>query len=136
MPLHSTRKTKSLTTKTAELAVAVPQVVAHRVTRMAMAGHTLSERDRKEFDLMLAEKKTAFAQAWQAMASQSLLANQALAASFLRSFWSPNHRSRPTIASMFSQVQGATLGVLSKGLAPVHRKAVANAKRLARTKLR
>ena len=29
-----------------------------------------------------------------------------------------------------------SLGVLGKGLAPVHRKAVANAKRLGRTKLR
>jgi hypothetical protein len=34
------------------------------------------------------------------------------------------------------QVQGAALGILDKGMAPVHRKAVANAKRLARTKLR
>jgi hypothetical protein len=37
---------------------------------------------------------------------------------------------------VLNQVHGATLGVLGKGLAPVHRKAVANAKRLARTKLR
>jgi hypothetical protein len=35
-----------------------------------------------------------------------------------------------------AQLQHATLGILGKGLGPVHRKAVANAKRLARTKLR
>jgi hypothetical protein len=35
-----------------------------------------------------------------------------------------------------AQVQSAALGVLGKGLAPIHRKAVANARRLARTKLR
>ena len=34
------------------------------------------------------------------------------------------------------QVQGAALGVIGKGLEPVHRKAVANARRLSRTKLR
>jgi hypothetical protein len=40
---------KSLIAKAAELAFAVPQVVAHRVTRMALAGPSLSDRDRKEF---------------------------------------------------------------------------------------
>jgi len=33
-------------------------------------------------------------------------------------------------------MQKAALGVIGSGLAPVHRKAVANAKRLGRTKLR
>lgn len=136
MATRSTRKRKSLTTRTAELAVAVPQVVAHRVTRMAMAGPALSGRDRKEFNLMVAEKGAAFTQAWRAMATQAVLANQALATSFLRSFWSPRRRGKPTLAAMFGQVQGAALGVLGKGLAPVHRTAVANARRLARTTLR
>jgi len=91
MPSPSRRKAKSITTRAAELAVAAPQVVAHRVARMAVAGPALSERDRKEFKLMVAEKQAALTQAIQAMA---------------------------------------------KVMAPVHRKAVANAKRLARTRLR
>jgi hypothetical protein len=136
MPARSTRKTKSISIKAAELAMAVPQVVAHRVTRMAIAGPTLSARDRKEFDLMVAEKKTAFAQAFQAMATQAVRANQALAVSFLRSAWSPASWGRPATKKMAAQVQDAALGVLGKGMAPVHRKAVANAKRLARTRLR
>jgi hypothetical protein len=136
MPSQSTRKAKSITTKAAELSVAVPQVVAHRVARMAIAGPTLSERDRKEFNLMVAEKKTAFAEAWQAMATQTVRANQALATSFLRSVWSPSFWGRPSASRAGTQVQSAVLGILGKGLAPVHRRAVANAKRLARTKLR
>lgn len=136
MPSHSTRKAKSITTKAAELAAAVPQVVAHRVARMAVAGPTLSERDRKEFYLMLAEKSAAFAQAWQAMATQSVRANQALTASLLRSISSPSRRNKPSVQKMAAQLQGAALDMFDKGLAPVHRKAVANAKRLARTKLR
>jgi len=136
VPSRSTRKKKSLTTKAAELAVAVPQVVAHRVTRMVIAGPTLSERDRKEFNLMVAEKKTAFAEAWQAMAMQTLRANQTLVASFLRSIWSVSPRRRPTVGRVAVQLHSAALGIFGKGLAPVHRKAVANAKRLARTKLR
>jgi hypothetical protein len=35
-------------------------------------------------------------------------------------------------ATASAQLQSAALGVLSKGLAPVHRKATANAKRLSR----
>jgi hypothetical protein len=54
--------------------------------------------------------------------------------SLVRSFWAPASRRKP--ASVAWQVQSAAMGVLDKGLAPVHRKAVANAKRLARTKLR
>jgi hypothetical protein len=136
MPYRSTRKTKSVATKAAELAIAAPQVVAHRVTRMAISGPTLSKRDRKEFELMVAEKKTAFAEAWQAMATQTLRANQTLAMSFFRSFWSPTLKGKPTPAKVGAQLQSAALSVLGKGLTPVHRKAVANAKRLARTKLR
>jgi hypothetical protein len=136
MPSRSSRKPKSVVTKTAELAVAVPQVVAHRVIRMATSGPTLSERDRKEFQLMVAEKKMAFAEAWQAMAAQSMRASQTLAMSFLRSIWSPSLRGKPTAGKVAAQLQSAALGVFGKGLAPVHRKAVANAKRLARTKRR
>ena len=133
---RSKRKQKSITTKAVELAVATPQVVAHRVTRMAIAGATLSERDRKEFNLMVAEKKTAFAEAWQAMTTQTVRANQTLAASFVRSMWSPRGWGHESVGKALVQVQGAALGILDKGMAPVHRKAVANAKRLARTKLR
>jgi hypothetical protein len=136
MPSRPTNKSRSVAQKTAELAVAVPQVIAHRITRMAMSGPELSERDRKEFELMVAEKKTAFAEAWQAMATQSVRANQALARSIFRSIWSPSSKGKPTTGKVVAQLQTAALSVFSKGLAPVHRKAVANAKRLARTKLR
>jgi len=136
MSMSSKRKTKSIATKAVELAVAAPQVVAHRVTRMAIGGPTLSERDRKEFNRMVAEKKTAFAEAWQAMATQTVRANQTLAASFFRSMWSPRGWGKVSVAKTAAQFQGAALGILDKGMAPVHRKAVANAKRLARTKLR
>lgn len=136
MAMRPSRKSKSVATQSAELAVAVPQVVAHRIIRMAMSGPTLSARDRKEFQLMMAEKKTAFAEAWQAMAIQSVRANQALATSLFRSFGSPSLKGKPSAGKVAAQVQSAALGVFGKGLAPIHRKAVANARRLARTKLR
>lgn len=84
---------------------------------------------------MVSEKAAAFSQAWNAMAMQAAVANQALALSFFKSFWLP-FGHKPSAAAAASQVQRAATSVLSKGVAPVHRKAVANAKRLARTKLR
>ena len=136
MTKASTRKGKSLAMQSAQLAVAVPQVVAHRVTRMAIAGPKLSQRDRKEFALMVAEKESAFAEAWQAMAVQTVRANQALATTLLRSFWSPASWGQPLAGKLAAQMQGASLGILGKGMAPIHRKATANARRLAGTKLR
>lgn len=102
---------------------------------MALAGQTPSDRDKKEFELMVAEKKVAFGQSWNAMAVQATQANQALALSFFKSFWLPR-RSKPSARAMASQIGRAAVGVLNKGVEPVHRKAAANAKRLARTKLR
>ncbi len=136
MTARRKRATHSLAVKAAELAFAVPQVVAHRVTRMALAGPTLSARDRKEFELMVGEKNAAFGESWKAMSAQAVLANQALAASFFRSFLSAARGKKPSAAASAAQLHKATLGVLGKGFAPVHRKSVANAKRLARTKLR
>ena len=136
MTTSRTRKTNSLMVKAAELAFAVPQVVAHRVTRMAIASPSLSARDKKEFEGMSAEKTVAFSESWNAMALEAIRANQTLAASLFRSFWSPWLRGRPSASTVTAQMQSAALGILGKGMAPVHRKAVANAKRLARTRLR
>jgi hypothetical protein len=136
MATRRSRATRSLAVKAAELAFAVPQVVAHRVTRMALSGPKLSPRDRKEFERMVAEKNAAFGESWNAMAAQAVVANQALAASFFRSFLSLGRGRKPSAATAVNQIHKAAVGVLGKGLAPVHRKAVANAKRLSRTKLR
>jgi hypothetical protein len=136
MATRRTRKSKTVAVKSMELAMAVPQVVAHRVIRMALAKPKLSDRDRKEFQMMVNEKHTAFARAWGDMAIRAFRANQALTASVLRSFFTPFSYTKPSAASVVVQVQNAAIDVLGKGLAPVHRKAVSNARRLARTKLR
>jgi len=130
------RASRSLAVKAAELAVAAPQVVAHRVARMAMSGPKLSARDRKEFELMVAEKHAAFGESWNAMAAHAALAQRDLAASFYKSFIALARGKKPSPARSAAQLHRAALGVLGKGLDPVHRKAVANAKRLGRTKLR
>jgi hypothetical protein len=135
MATRRSRKSKSLTVKSMELALSVPQVVAHRVTRMTLAGPKLSDRDRKEFQMMVNEKHAAFARAWSDMAMHAFRANQAVTASMLRFFFTPFSYKTASAASAAAQVRNAAIGVLGKGLAPIHRKAVSNAKRLAKTKL-
>jgi hypothetical protein len=136
MPTRRNRKMNSLAIQTAELAMAVPQVVAHRVTRMAMAGASPSARERREFHRMGAEKLAAFNESWQAMALQTLRANQQLSLWFMRSLWYPWIGTRPSVRATSRQLNNAALGILAKGIAPVHRRAVANAKRLGRSKLK
>lgn len=118
-----------------DLALATPQVVAHRVTRMALAGPMPSPRDRKEFQGMVAEKHAAFTQAWLAMNAQALVAQQALLTTMWRNVWAPPWLPRPSPAQAALQLRQTGASILAKGLEPVRRKAVANAKRLAKTPL-
>lgn len=129
MPRRRPHPAQSLALKSAELSLAAPQVIAHRIGRMAMAGPVLSERDRREFQLMGTEKVTAFTQSWNAMVWQTIQAQQAMALSLASSMWNP-WTAGPSLSGALGQWQNATIGVLSKGLAPVHRKATANARRL------
>ena len=133
MPARRRRPPASLSAKTAELALAVPQVVAHRLLRMAHAGPHLSARDRKEFARMVAEKHTAFGESWNAMALQALQSQRTFAAALaLAATPTRSTRASPAAHALATQLQRATLAVIGKGLAPVHRRAVANAKRLRR----
>jgi hypothetical protein len=133
-PHRSRRKRPgaSLAAQVTELAIAAPQVVAHRVARMAVAGPRPSARDQKEFTRMVAEKQSAFFESWAAMASQAVAAQQALALSAWKGWMTVPKVAMPGGSALARQWQGAALGVLGEGLKPVHRKAVANAKRLAK----
>jgi hypothetical protein len=111
------RRSKSLAAQSIKLGLAVPQVIAHRLAGM----------DAVEFQRMGTEKLAAFHEAWGAMATQAVLENQKLALSLMQSFWFPWIRPR---SSMARQLSDAGMSVLGSGMAPVTRRAVANAKRL------
>src|SRR5689334_16316658 len=126
MPARRSRRTASTDppVKAAQLAMAVPQVVAHRVARMAMAGPLPPPRGRREFHRMGAEKATAFVESWGAMAAEAARANQALVGAMAQMFWAPWLGGRTPARAVADQMQSAALGILDKGMAPVHRKAV------------
>lgn len=113
--------------KLAELSLAAPQVIAHRLARMAMAGPVLSDRDRREFVGMVTEKQLAFSQAWVAMFTEGARLQQQLLSAALMG---------ATPAALGRKSRAGISRVASKGLSPVHSKAVSNAKRLGKTKPR
>jgi hypothetical protein len=117
---RSSRSNQTLARQASELAFAVPQVMAHRLTRMALAGAKPNARDRREFHGMGQEKMLAFWQSWFAMSVATVQATQ---------------KAWLAMATGAQVPMVDTHAIFSKGLAPVHRKATANARRLARTRL-
>jgi len=130
------RRTMRFSTKAAELALVVPQIVSHRVARMVSAGYNPGARDQRELRRMSTEKVAAFGESWSNMAAQSLRASQQLSLSLMRSWYSVWLGNMPTVSRQSRQLQRAALDVLASGMTPVHRRAVANARRLNRVKRR
>ena len=133
MSKRRSRKTATVVAQAIDLSLAVPQVVAHRVTRMALAGAQPSARDRREFERMGTEKIAALQESWSAMGAEWWRANQRLTATLLRSFWFP--WTGAWIHAVSRQTDGIATDLLAAGMAPLRRRAVANAKRLAATPL-
>ena len=102
---RSRRHSRALARQATDLSLAVPLVVSQRMLRMMLAGHSPSARDRRELHRMGAEKVSAFYESWAAMFMQMAF------------FW----------------FQGP-LAVFAKGMAPIRRRAVANARRLGRAR--
>ena len=82
-----------------------------------------SARDRRELGLMVSEKSGAFADAWTAMALEAFRINVAWTRAFFRA---------PLAVPTAERFNAAALSVLGAGLVPIHRTAVANARRLSR----
>jgi hypothetical protein len=129
MPSRSQRK---LAQQTLGLSMAVPQVIAHRVGRMAAAGPRPNSRDRKEFHLMGAEKMAAFYESWAAMGMAAVQAQQSMWRAAMFTPWGKS--AAPNVNAVTNTLAQHTLRVLGQGMAPVHRRAVGNAKRLGRIK--
>jgi len=135
----SRRKALRIGMQTTEMMFAVPQVVSHRLGRVKTSSAGTRARDQREFQLMGAEKFAAFGESWTKMTIQMLKANQQITRAWA-SAWSTPFRmptraaARRSLVRSVAQLQGSALSIVSSGLAPVHRRATANAKRLSRVK--
>lgn len=113
------------------LSLAVPEVITHRLWRMARAGTTPSARDRAEFQRMHLEKIAAFYASWNAMFLEVARTNMRLA---FTPWWSwPGASATRGMQDLVAQSQRIGTAVMAAGLAPVQRRATANARRLRRT---
>lgn len=111
-----------------EIALAAPQVVAQRTTRMALAGARPSARDQREFVRMGQEKAEAFGESWLAMGARLWQLQTAFAAQW----WGQWMRQGPQLLMAAEQpLLQAWPHVMASGLKPVHRRVTANVKRLA-----
>jgi hypothetical protein len=126
------RHTRRAAKQTLELGLAVPEVIAYRTARAALAGLSPSPRDRAEFHRMSSEKIAAFYESWNAMFLAMYRANMNVFTSLPA--WSTPWTAWPGMAS--ARAQRAAMDIFTSGMAPLHQRAVANAKRLRRVNRR
>lgn len=128
------RRAEALGVQLVELALAVPQVLAYRSASMFRPGAHSSARARNELYLMGAEKVTAFYESWNAMWMEMFALNLEASRFMLSLWWSPWSGRRHSMHRASSLAQRAALRTISSGVRPIHRRAVANARRLRRSR--
>ena len=143
-----------LATTTLEIMLASAQVIGHRTGRMARAGPAPNARDRREFALMGQEKLEAGVASASAMAAQLMTLNPLLGARAVEHTMSAaaavmslaasrsvgqamaRHaklvRTLTKSAATTTQLSSAAARLARRGLIPIHSRATANAKRLAK----
>jgi len=141
------RRTIGLAAQAAELSLAAPVVVALRTARMLAAGPYPGMQDRRELSRMTAEKVQAWQESMSAMTAQMYKAQVQWTLGAMRGWWalwmSPwsvlGHAG--TLRSSGAQAgaerrrwQRSMSLAVEKGLAPVHKRATANVRRLSRRK--
>ena len=127
MPRRPRSPAPRLAGQAIELGLAVPEVIARRVARMVLAGASPTAADRDEFHRMGAEKVVAFYESWNAMFLAAYRANLRLLLS-APPWWAPWAGPWPRALRAHARRTGVDL--MASGIAPIHRRAVANAKRL------
>lgn len=114
----------------AQIAMAAPQVIAMRLTRMTLAGRNPSKRDRAEMTRMGAEKLAAMMESQAAVQAEIVRAQMQWASSAWQAMWMP-WLGAATPRATRKNAQRSAERLVAVALAPYSRRAVANAKRLA-----
>ena len=126
------RKKAQMTDDIAQLALVAPMVVAQRMTRLALASDSLSAGDRKEMNLMSAEKFSALTESWNNTTIQMTRAYMNLGFDLMRLGLFPWHRTGGLVNAAAARFSQAATNSFQESLAPIRRRVVANSKRLAR----
>ncbi len=138
--------------KVGEMSMASAQVIAHRTTRMALAGPNPDARDQREFTRMGQEKIDAATESAQAMGLQLLNMNLRFGAQVFRHMVTGGAammslatsrdagqfvtrqaklaQAAAQSAATAAQLSHSTIRLAAHGLKPIHARATANARRL------
>ena len=124
-----------------ELGAAAPAVIALRTARMLAAGASPTAADRREMSRMVGEKLDAFGRSWWMMASRQQQAAFEAWLALARMGWAmwmrpfplaSSTRARRDLQALQRRINRSQAAVLASGVAPLHRTATANLRRLAR----
>ena len=126
------RKVSTIARQSAELALAAPEVMTHRLTRIYLSAGRPSKRESAELQRMATEKVAAVSAAWNAMAMELLRAYLRLAV-FPTAFITSTS-SRQAARALSAHTIHTAAAVTAAGLAPVHRRATSNVRRLRRSR--
>lgn len=114
-----------------DLGVNVPQIMQKRINMMAQQNPFDNHKERVEMERMVNEKTSAFMESWQNMGWQSLIAQQNIGNIMIDSWIKLSFGKPVAFEKLFYQINLETLKIFEKGMSPIHRRVVANAKRLA-----
>ena len=120
-------ETVRLGQQVAEINAAVPGIVSRRLMQLAWAGAEPSRSDRTEVSRMSSEKWQAASQSAMAMTAFAMQQQMAMTQSFWQAVWAP---WMSLSVGHAPAVSNPVAGMLSAGIAPYHRIATANARRL------
>lgn len=113
-----------------EVAATAPLVIGLRLAGMAQASSPPSARDRREVTRMGQEKVEAWYEATMATNQRLLATNLALTGLVWRQLWSGAFSP----AGLSTRIVGLGPELLTASLTPVHRRVVANNRRLSRSR--
>jgi hypothetical protein len=122
---------RNLSTELTELCAAIPQVVAYRVTRMAIGSVRHDPADEAEFIGMGTEKMATLGESWSAMTVELCRLNQRFADALLKAVVEPGAGSIPALLRSTPGGRDAVLSIFRSGIQPIHRRTLENVRRLA-----
>ena len=123
------QRSRQLQRQVSEMAWAVPQVIHQRVGRMIAAGPMPNAGDQHEFYRMGAEKVAALQESWMAASMGAFTAQQEIALAWVEALMTPPGQPQ-AFNRLLHAGQAAALGMVGASLAPVHGRAMGNARRL------
>ena len=127
-------KKQSFFDQSMEVTTAVPQIVSHRMNEFLNAGMQPTPETQREFLLMWEEKITAFSESWHAATEQTMKINQQVAETLMQNMFTPWWDIYALNYITPSNLATAAHSILDKGMEPIHKQTISNARRLNKLK--